>query len=641
MKAFKSGFTSNQLPTNASFDGMQFKFAPMCPSTGKPVQLTHLAKSFGFSHFNWWQSVRDPGAIRYTVSTETYNKLLNGETFFTKAEFHEGTTDWVLDPILDSKGYYAVVGTVPATGGKFALPISKPEGNDNLPYYWDEPGEVKLMTSKYSLDFEDYPQRPGDWFAPERLQLDATVFITRVAGVRANGTFVIWSTQHNWINYKEDFSATSDVVISNKNPVKPEGYDNLPGKATYKGVTGLDIIVTPDLVGRSSDATSIQKYLSGSGFSMKVVGYQESPTVPDGIIISQTPESLTETSVRGEIQVVVSKSASQDCGSILNGQTTTRIRYLQSEVPYGSSCEEVKEVQTATCTNGTLTFSGAATFTSCSVKAPTACGAIPHGGTITRSMYSAASVPFGNSCESVKEEQVGTCNNGNLTFTGTASFRSCDVAPAASCGDIPHGGTTSRSMYTASSVPFGASCESVREEQVGTCYNGNLTFTGTAAFNSCDVTLPASCGDIPHDGTTTRTRYSSPTVPFGESCDSVKEEQTGTCFNGTLSFSGTSQYESCSVLPSVAVGCEKVKTEVCKAHYFESTTCKIPGTIVEVKVEKGYKGSQCQPAPKGSSFSDMIRLINTYSFEKDILKVWYGCDAKFSVKYIGKCNAKE
>jgi hypothetical protein len=82
----------------------------------------------------------------------------------------------------------------------------------------------------------------------------------------------------------------------------------------------------------------------------------------------------------------------------------------------------------------------------------------------------------------------------------------------------------------------------------------------------------------------------------------------------------------------------KVKTEVCKAHFFATKICKLPGTIIDVEIDRTYKGSKCHLVPEIDSISDLAGIINSYSFKDDKLKVQYGCDAKFTVTYIGNCK---
>ena len=56
------------------------------------------------------------------------------------------------------------------------------------------------------------------------------------------------------------------------------------------------------------------------------------------------------------------------------------------------------------------------------------CGAIPHGGTISRIRYQNASVNYGSSCQS--ETQVATCNDGTLSsYNGSYTFESCASRP--------------------------------------------------------------------------------------------------------------------------------------------------------------------------------------------------------------------
>lgn len=179
------------------------------------------------------------------------------------------------------------------------------------------------------------------------------------------------------------------------------------------------------------------------------------------------------------------------------------------------------------------------------------CGNTGHGMTQTRVRYRSSSVPFGGVCES--ELQTRTCNNGSFSsFSGTFSNSICNVSAPRSCGNIPHGGIDSRTRYQSASVPFGGTCMS--EVQTRVCNNGSFSgFSGTFSQNSCVVQAAAGCGNLASGQQQSRTMYQTATVPFGSTC--VSEIQRRTCVNGSFSsFSGTFQFNSCQVSQPASCG---------------------------------------------------------------------------------------
>jgi hypothetical protein len=233
----------------------------------------------------------------------------------------------------------------------------------------------------------------------------------------------------------------------------------------------------------------------------------------------------------------------RSCGSLVHGQSESRIRYQTNSVPAGSNC--VSEVQYRSCNDGVLSpFSGSFQQASCSVSAPLACGSIAHGGSETRIRFQNTSVPFGSTC--VSEVQTRTCSNGVLSaFSGTFNASSCSVQAAASCGGVSNGGTQSRQMYQSPTVAFGSTC--VAETQTRTCMNGTFgAFSGSYTFSNCSVSAPLNCGSLNHGQNEKRIRYQTSSVPFGQTCQS--QVQTRTCSNGTLSsYSGSFTFDACQV----------------------------------------------------------------------------------------------
>lgn len=195
--------------------------------------------------------------------------------------------------------------------------------------------------------------------------------------------------------------------------------------------------------------------------------------------------------------------------------------------------------------SGTLTARAAATTAQASLSL-TASGwscPIPWGGTTAHNTsitaYQAASVPFGDTCQSQSRE----CNLGELS--GSFMHPNCAPAAAANCASAPGGALShgqTRRYYVASTVPYGGTCS--YEDR--TCYNGSLPGSYTAT--SCNIGAAANCTSAP-GGTLnhgqTRRYYVASSVPCGGTCS----YEDRTCNNGILpgSYSATScEVASCA-----------------------------------------------------------------------------------------------
>jgi len=208
--------------------------------------------------------------------------------------------------------------------------------------------------------------------------------------------------------------------------------------------------------------------------------------------------------------------------------------YQTATVPFGTSCSS----QTRTCTNGVL--SGSYANRTCSVNPPANCsvspwGTINHGASVTA--YSASSVPCGSSCSS----QTRTCYNGVLD--GSFTKGSCSVAACSNCSldgaTVNHG--SSRTFYQTSRA-CGQACTAI--DQTRSCTNGSLSGSSAYSKASCPAQQPCGC-NLPWGGSISNgqsvTAYQTSSVSCGSSCTS----QTRSCTNGSLS--GSYSNGSCSV----------------------------------------------------------------------------------------------
>ncbi len=215
-------------------------------------------------------------------------------------------------------------------------------------------------------------------------------------------------------------------------------------------------------------------------------------------------------------------------------ENDSKLFYLKSSVPYGSTCQS----ENRTCRRGF--FAGTYQYTTCEIDAPPSClhngATIAHGQSITA--YQLSSVPFGQSCV----QQQRTCTNGLLS--GSYDYTSCSVGAAASClfNGIQYAHGTSITAFFESTVDFGSTCQS----QSRICNNGFLG--GTYTFASCAVDAPATCdfNGIQYAHGASVIAYQTDNVYNwgwgGNSCSDFDE--TRTCNNGNLS--GSYLFSACT-----------------------------------------------------------------------------------------------
>lgn len=238
------------------------------------------------------------------------------------------------------------------------------------------------------------------------------------------------------------------------------------------------------------------------------------------------------------------------CGQVAQGTAESRIRYAESEVPFGAEC--VAESQTRVCTTGGFgPWTGTYTAEACRAREPRDCDGLAHGATGYRWRYASARVNFDQLCE--LEVQSRTCNDGTLSaFSGTFTETGCEVNPPASCGDTAHGASQRGTFYRDASVAYGDECVPVSSYR--SCWNGTFGpwSSGMFVHESCTVAAPADCGSVAHGQAENRVVFESSTVAFGASC--VSEEQSRICNNGGFNaWSGSYRAPSCVVLPDPCV----------------------------------------------------------------------------------------
>jgi beta-lactam-binding protein with PASTA domain len=144
----------------------------------------------------------------------------------------------------------------------------------------------------------------------------------------------------------ESQNAVQVSVVANLK--KPVGYENSPGEVVYVGVSGLDAIIVPGLIGRSADSVAMDRFLKGSGFSIRIEHYASHHAIPEGSIISQIPGALREVKSKGPIRVVVSTGRDEQCADMLNSDEKLRSTYQKPNVDVRTVCSEVRKSKAAT-----------------------------------------------------------------------------------------------------------------------------------------------------------------------------------------------------------------------------------------------------------------------------------------------------
>ncbi len=235
----------------------------------------------------------------------------------------------------------------------------------------------------------------------------------------------------------------------------------------------------------------------------------------------------------------------KNCGDLAHGDSESRIRYKESIVAHGRKCESEK--QERSCSNGILSsWSGSYSNLTCDVDGPKSCGDLANGASESRVRYKSSLVGFGEKCESEKQERI--CNNGSFSeWSGSFIHESCEVGKAKSCGDVSHGASESRIKFRSSSVAFGGKCES--EKQTRVCKNGDFSaWSGSFKYDECSVDGAKDCGSLAHGASESRVKFKLAEVEFGGSCESEKQERK--CHDGELSsWSGSYLHNECSILP--------------------------------------------------------------------------------------------
>lgn len=341
--------------------------------------------------------------------------------------------------------------------------------------------------------------------------------------------------------------------------------------------------------------------------------------------------------------------------------------YKAASVAAGSTCASEKR----TCNDSKL--SGSYAYATCKVNpaapAPKSCvfngKTVASGSSVTA--YQAASVPAGSVCV----KQARTCTNG--TLSGTYTFDSCTVSPAAPAtvtitapdpwanesGSANGDYTITRTGSTAAAltVSFTVSGSATRNTDY-TLSGGGLSSSGTTVSipkgaasvgivlttkqdtanegeEVATLTLKAGSGYVLGSSSSasvriadddaagkgcsvngvsfahgeTRTLYSQPNMPAGETCKS----QARTCTNGTLSGSDVYNWATCAVTPPAApkncnvgsIVVEHGKSRVffkddtpapgvkCESHMRTCTSGVLSGTYTKGRCDE-------RPAPKAS-----------------------------------------
>lgn len=336
---------------------------------------------------------------------------------------------------------------------------------------------------------------------------DGTISLC-VKGVDGVGNMQVSPTQKTWT---KDTTAPSDMSVTGA----PSGTSN---------AVSIDVTVS------SAQATTYSFLLSDS--ASVCPGTPSSTYIAIANHITQSIDSLNDGTVllcvwgkdgAGNVATVVQRTWTKQmltCGATPHNGTTTRTRYQNASVPYGSSC--VSQSQTGTCYNGVLTWTGTYAQTSCTVQSPANCTvngtAVNHGN--SKTFYTAS---VASSCSG----QSRTCTNGTMSGTTSYQYATCRVYNNCTLNGATVNHGSSATFY---SVQTSATCTSY--DLTRTCTDGTLSGSSSYQYSSC--TLPAcAAGGFRYNGNCFYVGS------VGQSCTTVCSARGGCNATTTNSLRGT------------------------------------------------------------------------------------------------------
>lgn len=225
------------------------------------------------------------------------------------------------------------------------------------------------------------------------------------------------------------------------------------------------------------------------------------------------------------------------CGNIPEGAVISSIGYESETVPPGSACQE--KTRTKTCRNGVLDpeWNPKDLFDTCTPERFRDCVfgnlTISHGTSITKEdRYQTAQVPAGGTCRKVL--QTGTCANGILSWVPPDHTLAaiCTVQGYANCFEngvfaASHGTAQTQQNQTTVAASDGRGSCLQTHSQNRTCWNGTLSPWGTSQF----VNQTCTCRDEQNriyypQSANARSGYAEPEVAPGETCRTVTQSRT-------------------------------------------------------------------------------------------------------------------
>ncbi|MFT3925376.1 MAG: hypothetical protein QM778_22750 [Myxococcales bacterium] len=314
---------------------------------------------------------------------------------------------------------------------------------------------------------------------------------------------------------------------------------------------------------------------------------------------------------------------------LAHGAKYTWKRYQTATVPSGQQCN--LDSQVATCNNGVLDpYTGAFTFTSCTVLNPAACaadggGTVPSGSTKTQTRWENARVAFNAQC--VSEIQVSTCTDGTWgPFVGNhPAWTAAECKHNCDGGD--HGATQSRTVYQDLEVAVPATCKS--QDQQRTCSDGTWSVWSGSPSTYNKATCKAYCtvdakklyvGEFE-----TRVRYGA---AFPDAA-CAPQEQTHTCTaTGMGNWTGTSTFLGCGQLPadnqSNVASCRWVTNNVPYCVQYKGAGA---GTNVWDCVGTGRTWDTGRPCPVKAANNTAYGTCEYDAVTLHVTEVYYSVDA--------------
>ncbi|NRA63972.1 MAG: hypothetical protein HRU19_05780 [Pseudobacteriovorax sp.] len=179
---------------------------------------------------------------------------------------------------------------------------------------------------------------------------------------------------------------------------------------------------------------------------------------------------------------------------------------------------------------------------------------LAHGAHKDVDVFSASTVPYDKTCDTVKSVSRRTCVDGDIVYSGADlsifDEGQCTPEEAKRCvaENLDHNASDTVPVFSAETVAFDESCSDVESKVTRTCVNGDIVRSGADEdifkHAKCKQAEALACEayNLAHDETADRDVFREQASGLKASCDDLKKTASLTCFNGQIQGEGIEDY---------------------------------------------------------------------------------------------------